>query len=205
MWGLLILLIFCLAPLVVTTERYEQVMNLEVEQAYRWYGEDVTNRILDTTNKLYGLGMMETGVDKFIRKHGMKKTTDEIISQKLQQVEGVDGYKPNIDNYWGNILRNVWLFCFRIAHSWAWFLWVGPFFFAAVYDGIMSRKTKQATFKYTSPTVYNFSWHAIIFVVSTMLLLYAITIPLNNLLFPSMLVCIGFNVRLLISNIQHSA
>jgi hypothetical protein len=69
----------------------------------------------------------------------------------------------------------------------------------------MTRKAKLASFKYTSPTIYNVSWHCIIFIVSISLVSFAIVSPLPILLYPLLITAIGFFVRLVVSNIQHSA
>jgi hypothetical protein len=204
-WLFLILMIFIFAPLVVERATFEHTVNTEVEGVYRWYGDETATALLERANRFYAAAMMKTRIDPFIRKYGTKAPTEDLISQQFDKAEEVDGYKVRVRDYWGNILRNVWMFCFRLAHAWAWMLWVCPFLVAIIHDGIMVRKAKLATFKYTSPTIYNLSWHLVIFLAAWMTIMFAVAVPLNVMLFPSVLVAMGVNVRLLISNIQHSA
>jgi hypothetical protein len=204
-WLFLILMIFVFGPLAVERATFERAVDTEVEGAYRWYGDETTMAIINRANRLYAAAMVKTGIDPFIRKYGTKAPQEDLISQQFDKAKEGDGYKVRVRDYWGNILRNVWMFCFRLAHAWAWILWVCPFLVAIVYDGIMVRKAKLATFRYTSPTIYNLSWHLVIFLAALMTIMFAVATPLNVMLFPSVLVAMGVNVRLLISNIQHSA
>jgi hypothetical protein len=204
-WLFIVLMIFIFSPLVVSRTTFEATMDTEVDSAYRWYGEETAIALLDRTNSLYASAMVKTGIDPFIRKYGTNAPGQDIISQQFEKAKDSDGYKANVRDYWGNLLRNIWMFCFRMAHAWGWMLWVCPFLIAIIYDGIMVRKAKLATFKYTSPTIYNLSWHLIIFLAALGTIMFAVATPLNVFLFPSVLVAMGVNVRLLISNIQHSA
>ena len=107
--------------------------------------------------------------------------------------------------YWANLLTNVWLFCLRLAHSISWIIYLTPFLAAALFDGIMCRKAKLASFKYTSPSVYNLSWHIIIAMIACSVVAFAVSIPLSVFVYPIILTAVGMFVRLVISNIQHSA
>jgi len=204
LWLLIILFILVMAPLVVSRETYEQTISSEMDDAARWYGESTARTILSRCNAIYAILMVSSGIDPFVRKYDKPPREDE-ISLQVDKIEGATDHKTKIRNYWGNLLRNVWMFCYRISHVWAWILWVFPFLIAIIYDGIMSRKMKVATFKYTSPTIYNLSWHLIIFLAAVTTILFAVATPTNIFVYPTILVAMGVNMRVLISNIQHSA
>ena len=69
----------------------------------------------------------------------------------------------------------------------------------------MTRKAKLASFKYTSPTIYNMSWHIIIALAALSMVAFAFVTPLSIFFYPIVITCMGVLLRLLISNIQHSA
>jgi hypothetical protein len=98
----------------------------------------------------------------------------------------------------------LYAFCLRLYHAWIWLLYLAPFLFAVVFDGIMVRKAKLQSFRYTSPTVYNASWHAIIGLLAGTLVYFAWSFGLSLFIYPVAITAIGFLIRTLIANVQPS-
>jgi hypothetical protein len=204
-WLIAIIAIMLFAPLMVGQEAYERTMAVEFRYARQWYGDPELQKILDRTDRIYSAIMVKTGVDPLIRKHGTKPIQHDDISARVENSQAMSPYAAQIRDYWQNFLYNIWMFCFRLSHSWLWCGYLLPFLFALIFDGLMTRKAKLASFKYTSPTVYNLSWHIIIALAACSAVAFAIVEPLPFFAYPAVLTAMGVMVRLLISNIQHSA
>lgn len=205
LWLFAITVIFLFAPLLMSTSDYENCVDAEFRAVADWYGEEEGRRIVDRTNWLYERAMISTGVDPLIRKHFVKPMPSSEIAPGVHVPPGIHPYAQHLMNYWRNFLYNIWVFFFRVAHSWSWVLYLTPFLCAIVFDGVMTRKAKLASFKYTSPTIYNLSWHIVIALGAMSLLAFSVTTPLSVFFYPGVITLMGVLVRLVIANIQHSA
>ncbi|MBZ0096792.1 MAG: DUF4400 domain-containing protein [Sulfuricella sp.] len=204
LWLITIIAIFLFAPLVVSQAEYKACIDSEITAASEWYGNDELGEILDRTKGIYHLLMVKTGIDTGLRKHFVKPIPSE-VAPGVEMPKYLAGYADHLMGYWGSLLYNIWLFCFRLAHSWTWIVFLAPFLVATIFDGVMTRKAKLSSFRYTSPTVYNLSWHLIIAMAAISLVAFAVSIPLSVLSYPLVLTGMGLLIRLVISNIQHSA
>ena len=206
LWFFLIVMIFLFGPLVIYQREYQSCVETELASAQRWYNVEAVDAILSRTNAFYDMTMVRTGIDPLVRRHFVQP-----VPNKQDLAPGVDvpqdmtPYADHMLEYWGNFLYNIWIFEFRVAHSWSWLLYLTPFLFATIFDGVMTRKAKLASFQYTSPTIYNVSWHMIIFLVAASMVAFAFVTPVSPFFYPIIITAIGFLIRLLISNIQHSA
>ena len=172
----------------------------------QWYGDEEKSNIAEGTASIYGLLMVDTKIDGTLRKHFTKPSIkNEEVAPGVKLPGSLAAYSKNVDQYWEGLLDNFYLFCLRLAQAKLWLFYMLPFLVAALFDGFMRRKAKIASFKYTSPTLYNASWHLIIFVVAGTLVVFSVTIPLPTLAYPAVILVIGLMLRMLISNIQHSA
>ena len=203
-WLALIVAIFMISPLLVSPDEYKTTMDREIATAQRWYGEEEFADIAETAHTLYQGVMVRTGIDGLLRNHFTKPLNDE-IAPGYKLPAHISSFAKPIDGYWKGLLENFTLFFFRLAQAWLWAYYMGPFILASIFDGIMYRKAKIASFQYTSPTLYNASWHLIIFLMAASLVSFSITINFSPLAYPMVIASIGFLIRLLISNIQHSA
>lgn len=204
-WLIAIIVIFLFAPLLIGQKDYESCVETELSAAAGWYDAEEVQTILGRTNSIYNAAMVSTGIDPLIRKHFVKPMPSKEIAPGVTLPKSISPYAEHMMEYWGNLLLNIWMFCFRIAHSLSWVIYLTPFLIAIVFDGVMTRKAKLASFKYTSPTVYNLSWHIIIAMAAISLVAFAVVTPLSVFFYPSVLTAMGVLVRLVISNIQHSA
>ena len=205
LWLLAIILIFLFAPLVVLQKDYEACVESELRAANAWYDEEAVQTIMDRTNTIYGMIVVKPGIDPMIRKHLAKPVTTKEVAPGVDLPKALAPYVDHLMEYWANLLLNIWMFCFRLSHSLAWMLYLTSFLAAIVFDGVMTRKAKLASFKYTSPTIYNMSWHSIIALAAMSLVAFAFATPLSIFFYPIVITSMGVLLRLLISNIQHSA
>lgn len=210
LWICTLFLIFLFAPLMLKRADYDNCVHRELAAAQTWYGDQEVDTILRRTNTLYGMMMIHTGIDPLIRQYFMKPDKGQKPAEKTQVpgeqlLDTVTPYTEQLVGYGEHFLYNIWMFFFRIAHSWSWFIYLTPFMAAITFDGIMTRKAKLASFKYTSPTIYNMSWHTIIALAAISLVAFAMTFVLPVIFYPIVITIMGIQLRLLISNIQHSA
>lgn len=205
LWIVAIMLIFLFAPLLVHHKDYEHCLLSELQSANRWYDEESVNTIVVRTNKIYSVLLINTGIDPILRRSLSSPMDSKELAPGVDVPRVLAPYAEQMMDYWGNMLLNFWLFFFRISHSLSWMAYLTPFIAAIAFDGIMTRKAKLASFKYTSPTVYNMSWHMIIAIASISLVAFAFVTPLSIFFYPIVITGMGILLRLLISNIQHSA
>jgi hypothetical protein len=123
----------------------------------------------------------------------------------MQIPKHLSKWADSILDYWASLLSNMHLFCFRIAHSTIWCGYLLPFLVAITFDGLMTRKAKIESFKYTSPTIYNLSWHLMIGIICLSLVYFALSLPISVFFYPIAITTVGILLRALIGNIQHSA
>lgn len=203
-WVLIIASILLIAPLVVPPGTFRASIDTDVNSAIRWYGQAETVHLLNTANGLYKTVMVQTGIDAFIRGHYVGSMDPrDFLNIKLSQE--VLLYTGHALGYWESLLTIIYLFFIRIAAAWMWLCYLSPFLIAICIDGVMMRKAKRASFRYTSPTVYNVGWHLIIFCSCISLVFFALPGPLNIFYYPAVITLSGALARVVISNIQYSA
>ena len=205
LWLFAIIIIFLFAPLLMSRSDYASCFESEFDAAKEGYGENEVNIIIARADRLYRGAMISTGIDPLIRKYWVKDVSKKEIVPGIRMPESASPYAEQLVDYWGNFLHNIWLFCFRIAHSWSWMAYLMPFIGAIIFDGLMARKAKLASFRYTSPTIYNLSWHAVIALAAFSLVAFSVVTPLSVFFYPAVITAMGIFTWLLISNIQHSA
>lgn len=205
-WFFLIIAIFLFSPLMIGSVEYKACIDRENDIIQKWYGGDETNEISKGADSLYRIMMVTTKIDSTLRNHFTKPSIKgEELAPGFKMPAHLAAYSIHIDQYWEGLLDNIYLFCLRLAQAWLWVYYMLPFLLAAFFDGIMNRKAKIASFKYTSPTLYNVSWHFIIFLVAASLVSFSVTVTFSALAYPAVITVIGLMIRMLISNVQHSA
>ncbi|MBK6639110.1 MAG: DUF4400 domain-containing protein [Rhodocyclaceae bacterium] len=205
LWLFAIVAIFLFAPLLVPASQYERCFATELENVAAWFGEERTAEMLTTSKTLYRDLFVDSGIDPAMRKSLAKPVENKEIAPGIRLSANAQHYANHVDAYWANMLANIGLFCFRVAHALAWMLYLTPFLLAAVFDGIMTRKAKLVSFAYTSPTLYNLSWHTIIAGFALALVSFALVVPVSIGAYPIGITILCLLVRLVIANIQHSA
>lgn len=194
------------SPLLVSQERFQSCFDEEMMSALRWYGKTEAFIVATNGERLYNFIMGGTGVDGLLRSHFAKPIPESMdVAPGVKMPEKLAGTFKGLMGYWSNMMLNIHLLCYRLAHTWTWLSYVLPFMLAIIFDGIMIRKAKIASFRYTSPTVYNLSWHAIIGIIAFSLVYFTMTFPISVFYYPIALAVIGVLMRMVIGNIQHSA
>ncbi len=206
LWLILMALALLFSPLLVSQERFQSCFDEEMMSALRWYGKSEALIVATNGERLYSSIMGDTGVDGLLRSHFAKPTPENLdVAPGVKMPDKLAGAFKGLLGYWSNMMLNIHLLCYRLAHTWTWLLYVLPFTLAIIFDGIMIRKAKIASFRYTSPTVYNLSWHAIIGIIAFSLVYFTMTFPISVFYYPIALAVIGVLMRMVIGNIQHSA
>lgn len=203
-WLFLLLAIFVFAPFLVSSDRYQQEIDRELTSAITWYGPQEGEKVASRAKDLYDLLIVKSGVEDILSGHLKDQPVLE-MAPGVPLPEHMRADAKQLLAYWANFISHIWLFCLRITHAMLWVTYFSPFLVAAVFDGVMTRKAKLSSFKYTSPALFNLSWHVIILVVAGSTFLMAVVLPMPAVIYPTVITIMGLMVRTLISNIQHSA
>lgn len=205
LWLVIIIGIFLFSPLIVNQKEYAECFRKEIAIAADFYGPEEVSSILQSAQRIYDFGMVKTGIDKGIQ------TMNTPLPEKKEMITSapvpkyLEPWADRIGGYWAGLLDNIFLFTLRLAHMWLWMGYLVPFLAAIFFDGVMVRKAKIASFRYTSPTIYNLSWHVIIAIVCLSFVAFAVTTPISVFAYPIGISVIGILIRMLLSNVQHSA
>lgn len=205
LWLVATLMIFLFAPLITTPDEYIATIDREIQDSRQWYADSEVQRIASNGEKIYRLVMVSTGVDPALKKYMIKEAPSKEIAPNKKMPDHLAKWTDKFLDYWAGLLCNIHLFCFRLANSAAWFMYLLPFLAAIFFDGLMTRKAKIESFKYTSPTIYNLSWHLMIAIICFSIVYFAMSVPISVFFYPAAITGFGLLMRALIGNIQHSA
>lgn len=204
-WLLITIVIFLFGPLMTPPDTYVGTIDRELQDSARWYAGSEVDRIANNGERVYAFLMVDSGMDPALKKYMMRGTPSRDIAPNTRLPDHMARWADRFVDYWAALLCNIHLFCFRLAHAAVWFGYLLPFLGAIVFDGLMTRKAKIESFKYTSPTVYNVSWHLMIAIVCFSIVYFALSAPISVFFYPVAITTFGLCSRALIGNIQHSA
>lgn len=205
LWLVVLVSVLLFAPLVVSSDDYKATIGEEIDSAQNWYGPGDATAIIGRADTIYRWLFVKTGVDFIIRDKLSSDLKPTEIAPGVAAPKALTPYTRNVADYWSNFRSNLWLICYRVAVAVFWLLYLSPFVAATLFDGAMTRKAKLASFKYTSPTVHSFSWHAAIGVLSITVVAFSLHFPLSVFAYPAAIAGMALLIRLVITNIQHSA
>lgn len=203
LWIFVMLGVLIFSPLITPASTFERETLSELTDAVKWYGEEESNQMVERAHGIYDVLMVKTGVNKLVTYYSTPANME--LAPGVPLPAHLRDQSIMLLDYWRNFGANMWLFSLRVAHIGLWLIYMSPFVAAIVFDGIMTRKAKLVSFKYTSPAIFNMAWHLIIAVSALTTVLLAICVPLSAFVFPTALASMGVLLRLMISNIQHSA
>lgn len=205
LWLVIIIGIFLFSPLFVSQKEYADCYQREIAIAEDFYGPGEVSTVQERARGIYEVLMIKTGIDKGIQTMNTPLPANKELFTSAPVPKYLEPWADRIGGYWSGLLDNIFLFTLRLAHMWMWAGYLLPFLGAIIFDGIMVRKAKIASFRYTSPTIYNLSWHVIIAIVCLSFVSFAITTPISVFAYPIGISIIGILIRMLLSNVQHSA
>jgi Domain of unknown function (DUF4400) len=205
-WILVMLGVLVLSPFLVAHTAYSECLTLELRDASRWYSDREIELVLHGGDRLYQTLLGDTGIAQSLRANFAQPVPSADILPGVKIPSHLVSYANYyLSGYWSALFDNIRLLCIRLAHWWRWVIYLLPFVAAIVFDGVMTRKAKLASFRYTSPTVYNLAWHLIIGILCFSLVYFSLALPISVFYYPVMLTGVGFLVSLVLANIQHSA
>ncbi|MGB0129188.1 MAG: DUF4400 domain-containing protein [Rhodocyclaceae bacterium] len=206
LWFLAFLVSLLLSPLAVTPEHFRGLINEELGQTSARYGAREGLTISRRGEAIYDAMVARTGIEAGLTATAVPSApSNDLIIATVERAGHVRQLERVVMGYVPGLLQSLYLFCLRFSHSWHWLIWLAPFLAALAFDGVMTRRAKLQSFQYTHPTVYNLSWHLIIAVFAASMLAYSLALTLPLTFYPFALVSEGVLLRLLLSNIQHSA
>lgn len=203
-WLVLALAVLLLSSLFVSSATYQNVLTGEIEGMVHWMGVEHSQQVVAEIRAQYkgimtvlhieeAKGWLETGLSHLPRRHGGKllgvfDVPPETITRALE-----------------GPVYSVYLICWRIQNYLQWMGYVIPLLLALAFDGLMKRQVYAVNEHYWSPSHYNLVWHAMIVAASIAIMSLGVATTLPALLYPAVLVGLGFMARSLIVNLQMSA
>lgn len=172
---------------------YENVQN-DLARLANVFGHASTKRLVERTNGIYEI-FFGTVAPAAKEMH----VTDADMPNTFR-------WEDNLTNRSNNMLRaakiEIYHILLRIQIMLIWMPFVLLFCAVAFFDGLMMRKVKIASFKYTNPALYNSFMHAAIFIAGSLLLLLHLPIALSIWVFPLSGIALGFCLMFGIMNLQ---
>lgn len=201
---LLIALAFLLAsPLFIARTTYKAVLSAEVEGMVHWMGVEHSRNAVRDVKRQYEVIIDMTSLDQ--GKAILEKTINMLPRRKGKLL----GFFEVEEGAWTESLKgpiySLYLFCWRLDNYLLWLGYVTPLLLALVWDGLMKRRVHAVNEHYWSPSHYNIVLHLILMVVAVGLMSLGVVATLPALLYPVLLVGLGFLVRSLLANLQLSA
>lgn len=206
LWLIVLMASLLLCPLLASPMHYARLIAGELDQTRVGYGPRVALAISQRGDALYNLLMVKTGIESGLTATAVPSApSNDLIINTVERASQIRQLESAVMGYVPGLLQSINLFCLRLSHSWHWLIWLAPFLAALALDGVMTRRAKLQSFEYTHPTVYNLSWHLIIAVFAASMVAYSLAATLSLTFYPVALIIVGALLRLLLSNIQHSA
>lgn len=172
---------------------YENVQG-DLNKLSHAFGRDSTQRLVQRTNGIYEIFFGHVAP-----------------AAKEMHVTDVDQpntfrWESNLTNRSNNMLRaakiEIYHILLRVQIMLVWMPFILLFCAVAFFDGLMMRKVKIASFRYTNPALYNSFMHAAIFIAGSLLLLLHLPMALSIWFFPLSGIALGFCLMFGIMNLQ---
>jgi hypothetical protein len=172
---------------------YENVQG-DLNKLAHVFGRDSTQRLVQRTNGIYDIFFGHVAP-----------------AAKEMHVTDVDQpntfrWESNLTNRSNNMLRaakiEIYHILLRVQIMLVWMPFILLFCAVAFFDGLMMRKVKIASFRYTNPALYNSFMHAAIFIAGSLLLLLHLPVALSIWFFPLSGIALGFCLMFGIMNLQ---
>lgn len=203
-WMLIAVMATFIAPAFIDYSKYQRRIVVEVEMVRKTMGEESAKNVLAMTDEIFSSVFEDSGFKTWFVDHYQVSSGDVVLS-KQEGGASVGFATRMMGNYGLTLFMSLYELTFRLVILSIWLSYSLPFVIAAAWDGIMQRKAKITSFQYTSPSVYNASWHVIIMLVFCSFAYFNTPLPVPPMSFPIMVGIFAFFIRSLLANIQRSA
>jgi len=203
-WVILTLVAIFIVPVFVTSTTYQARIYGEVAMLEHTLGRDAAAQIMGMTDSVYSSAFEESGFRAWVMEHYY--VDDRTVAQGEVEAGVPMGIAAKLSqNYAVSLFINLYELTFRLTQMFLWGAYSLPFILAAVLDGLMQRKVKFVSFAYSSPTVFNASWHLIIAMIFCGFFYFNTPFPVPPITFPVFIGVTAFVLRSLVGNLQRSA
>jgi len=195
-WFIIGVALFFAMSLFSSPEKYYQVVQKDMDNAYLAYGEDGGKEIVLNANSVFGMVFTSIGADAAAKK--MHNTP-----QKNASFFGSEQRAASKTNVIVKTFKlEIYALFLRISIAWRWLPVLLVFGFAAFVDGLVARKIKIEGYGFTSPGVQ--ARVANITVIITGLSVMSLYLPINLPIFwwPIATLCAVICTRYVASNMK---
>lgn len=203
-WMVMTLVAVFILPAIFPSTTYEHRIFSEVSMLEHTLGEGATTQIMGITNKYYDMLIEDSGCRAWVMEHYY--VVDQDVKQGAVEGGAPVGVAAQLtQNYAVSLFLNIYELIFRLTQVFIWSVYSLPFILAALIDGAMQRKAKAVSFSYSSPSVYNATWHLVIALIFSSFFYFNTPFPVPPILFPIFIGAATFVLRSLVANLQRSA
>lgn len=183
--------------LVMGMARPDQVYNAvqtDIAAMRTVFGDESSNRIIERANGVFGFFF-----------GGVAPAAKEMHVSDASTA-GVFGWDRKLSSTSNQMLRSakieLYHLMLRVQIFFTWLPMIVLFGVAAVVDGLMIRKVKIASFRYTNPALYNTASHVAIFLVGASFLLLHLPVTLSIWFWPIAGALVAISMMVAAMNLQ---
>lgn len=203
-WLVMTVIAVFIMPAIVSATTYQMRIHSELAMLEHAFGDKASAQIMRLTDSVYNGLFDESGFRAWVMDH-YYVNDGEVAKGKVEGGAPVGIAAQMSQNYAVSLFMNLYELTFRLTQMAIWVSYSFPFILAAIWDGAMQRKAKIVSFSYSSPSVYNASWHLIIVMVFCGFFYFNTPFPVPPVIFPLAVGVMAFTLRSLIANLQRSA
>lgn len=201
-WLITSVLTLVFLPGLLNPQTYMSEVKSDQRHLAEEIGEHSASIIIDTTDRIYNKLFEESGLHPWVNAHYANGLTPK---NELFQENNTDKITKFLKTYTGTFFISMYESTFRLTQLGYWAVVAFPFFLAAAFDGLMTRKVRIISFHYSSPTQYNAMWHLIIILFAGTFVYSNTPFPMPAPIFPLLVFAASMGIRALLANLQRSA
>ena len=203
-WLVMTLIAIFIMPAVISSDTYQKRIFTEAIMLENTLGKDGAAQVMKIADSIYDRIFEESGFRAWVIEHYY--VDDRQVTQGRIEGGAPVGIAAKLThNYAIALFFNLYELTFRLTQMFIWGVYSLPFILASILDGAMQRQAKIISFSYSSPSVYNASWHFIIVMVFCSFFYFNTPFPVPPITFPIFVGVMAFMLRSLVANLQRSA
>ena len=203
-WLIMTIVAVFILPAFISTASYQSRMRSELAMLEHTFGNKAASQILAMTDNAFSVVFEKSGFRVWVIDHYYIDDR-EVVKGRTEGGVSIGLAAQLSQNYSVSLFTNLYELTFRLTQMFIWFACALPFVIAASFDGVMNRKVRAVSFAYSSPSVYNATWHFIIVLVFFGMFYFNTPYPVPPIFFPLAVGIMALALRTLISNLQRSA
>ena len=202
-WLVITTISLVLSPLIFDADQFKKKYSEDRTALANSIGEESASYIFNKTEEIYRGLFVESGFQPWFFKTYQIGEREPVTG--LEEPDQQDKFRDYADTYVITFFISMYEMIYRLTQLTYWAAFSLPFVIAAAFDGLMQRKIRILTFKYSSPVTYNTMWHFLIALTSGTVIYCNTPFAMPVIAYPFLVFLFAMALRTLISNLQRSA